>query len=150
MVKDMEKVTPMDIRNVMLGVEGRGSRDVAKRIHETTGQIFRYAIAHGKAMRNPAADFKPRDILLQAKSENFARVDVKDLPELLAKMDDYWGDAITRFALKLVAYTFVRTSELMIGACRGANDDTFDQRRELGRVSVDHPGIEHLGGIGDA
>ncbi|MBB6143888.1 integrase [Silvibacterium bohemicum] len=111
--KDMEKVTPMDIRDVMLGVEGRGSRDVAKRIHETTGQIFRYAIAHGKATRNPAADFKPRDILLQAKSENFARVDVKDLPELLAKMDDYWGDAITRFALKLVAYTFVRTSELI-------------------------------------
>jgi integrase len=111
--KDMEKVTPMDIRDVMLAVEGRGSRDVAKRIHETTGQIFRYAIAHGKAARNPAADFKPRDILLQATSENFARVDVKDLPELLAKMDDYWGDAITRFALKLVAYTFVRTSELI-------------------------------------
>jgi integrase len=103
----------MDIRDVMLSVEGRGSRDVAKRIHETTGQIFRYAIAHGKATRNPAADFKPRDILLQATSENFARVDVKDLPELLAKMDDYWGDAITRFALKLVAYTFVRTSELI-------------------------------------
>jgi integrase len=111
--KDMETVMPMDIRDVMLGVEGRGSRDVAKRIHETAGQIFRYAIAHGRATRNPAADFKPRDILLQAKSENFARVDVKDLPELLAKMDDYWGDAITRFALKLVAYTFVRTSELI-------------------------------------
>jgi integrase len=111
--KDMEKVTPMDIRDVMLAVEGRGSRDVAKRIHETTGQIFRYAITYGKAARNPAADFKPRDILLQATSENFARVDVKDLPELLAKMDDYWGDAITRFALKLVAYTFVRTSELI-------------------------------------
>jgi integrase len=111
--KDMGQVAPMDIRDVMLLVEGRGSRDVAKRIHETTGQIFRYAIAHGKATRNPAADFKPRDILLQATSENFARVDVKDLPELLAKMDDYWGDAITRFALKLVAYTFVRTSELI-------------------------------------
>ena len=111
--KDMETVTPSDIRDVMLGVEGRGSRDVARRIHETTGQIFRYAIAHGMATRNPAADFKPRDILLQVKSENFARVDVKDLPELLAKMDDYWGDAITRFALKLVAYTFVRTSELI-------------------------------------
>jgi Arm DNA-binding domain len=111
--KDMELITPTDIRDVMLTVEGRGSRDVAKRIHETTGQVFRYAVAHGRATRNPAADFKPRDILLQAKSENFARVDVKDLPELLAKMDDYWGDALTRFALKLIAYTFVRTSELI-------------------------------------
>jgi integrase len=111
--KAIETAMPMDIRDVMLAVEGRGSRDVAKRIHETSGQIFRYAIAHGKATRNLAADFKPRDILLQAKSENFARVDVKDLPELLAKMDDYGGDALTRFALKLIAYTFVRTSELI-------------------------------------
>jgi len=38
-------------------------------------------------------------------------VDAKELPELLAKMDDYNGDATTRFALKLMAYTFVRTSE---------------------------------------
>lgn len=53
--KDMGQVTPMDIRDVMLSVEVRGSRDVAKRIHETTGQIFRYAIAHGKATRTLAS-----------------------------------------------------------------------------------------------
>ena len=77
------------------------------------GQIFRFAIAHGIASRNPAADFKPGEILAEAKTENFARVDAKELPKLLAKMDDYDGDAITRFALKLIAYTFVRTSELI-------------------------------------
>ncbi len=38
-------------------------------------------------------------------------MDARDLPELLAKMDDYNGDAITRLAMKLMAYTFVRTSE---------------------------------------
>jgi hypothetical protein len=38
-------------------------------------------------------------------------VDARELPELMAKMDDYNGDAITRFAMKLMAYTFVRTSE---------------------------------------
>lgn len=86
-------------------------RDVAKRAHETTSQIFRYAIARDVASRNPAADFKPRDILAEARTENRARVDARQLPELLAKMDDYNGDAITRFAMKLMAYTFVRTSE---------------------------------------
>ena len=70
----------------MLAIEGRGARDVAKRAHETTGQIFRYAIAHGIAGRNPAADFKPKDILAEAKEENFSRVDAKELPTLLAKM----------------------------------------------------------------
>ncbi|HEY0308920.1 MAG TPA: integrase arm-type DNA-binding domain-containing protein [Acidobacteriaceae bacterium] len=106
-------VTAADIRELMLLVARRDARDVAKRVHETTGQIFRYAIAHGIASRNPAADFKPRDILAEAKTENFARVDARELPELLARMDGYNGDAITRFAMKLMSYTFVRTSELI-------------------------------------
>ncbi|HEY1578000.1 MAG TPA: SDR family oxidoreductase [Terracidiphilus sp.] len=100
----------------MLAIERRGARDVSKRSHETTGQIFRYAIARGIATRNPAADFKPRDILAEASSENFARVDAKDLPTLLVKMESYDGDALTRFAMRLMAYTFVRTSELMVKA----------------------------------
>lgn len=75
----------------MLTIEGRGARDVAKRAHETTGQVFRYAIAHGIANRNPAADFKPKDILGEAKEANFARVDVRELPHLLAKLEGYDG-----------------------------------------------------------
>lgn len=111
--KFIDAVVAADIREAMLAVEGQAARDVAKRVHETTGQIFRYAIARGIASRNPAADFKPSDILAHAKSENFARVDARDLPKLLAKMDDYSGDAITRIAMKLLTYMFVRTSELI-------------------------------------
>ena len=51
-----------DVVAMVRGVEVRGVRDVAKRALETTGQIFRYAIAHGYATRNPAADIKPRDV----------------------------------------------------------------------------------------
>ena len=64
------------------------------------------------ASRNPAADFRPRDVLAATESENFAHVDEKDLPELLVKMDGYNGDALTRFGLRLLAYCFPRTSEL--------------------------------------
>jgi integrase len=96
----------------MLAIDGRGARDVAKRAHETAGQIF-YAIAHGIATRNPGADFKTSDILSEANSENIARVDAKELPNLLVKMDSYDGDALTRLGMRLMAYTFVRTSELI-------------------------------------
>jgi len=108
-----DAVTPGQVREIMLTIEKRDARDVAKRAHESVNQIFRFAIARERASRNPAADFKPRDILAQARTVNFARVDAKDLPELLVKMDDYNGDAITRLGLKLLAYTFVRTSELI-------------------------------------
>ncbi len=84
-----------------------------KRAHETTGQVFRYAIAHGIANRNPAADFKPKDILGEAKEANFARVEAKELPHLLLMMERYDGDALTRLAMRLISYTFVRTSELI-------------------------------------
>jgi integrase len=109
--KFIDAVTSADVRELMLAIERRDARDVAKRAHENTSQIFRYALARDIASRNPAADFKPRDILAAARTENRARVDASELPELLAKMDDYNGDAITRFAMRLMAYTFVRTSE---------------------------------------
>jgi integrase len=111
--KFINAVVAADLRELMLGIESRGARDVAKRAHETTGQIFRYAIAHGIASRNPAADFKPKDILPEAKEENFSRVDDKELPDLLLKIENYEGDALTRLAMRLMAYTFVRTSELI-------------------------------------
>lgn len=76
-------------------------------------QIFRFAIAYGSASRNPAADFNPRDILGEMKQENFARVDAKELLDLLLRIGRYEGDAIIRLAMKLMLYTSVRTSELI-------------------------------------
>lgn len=96
-------------------IEQRGARDIAKRALETTGQIFRYAIAHGHTKRNPASEIRPSDVLRAARKRNYARIDAKELPHLLRGIEVYQGTHITRLALKLMALTFVRTSEL-IGA----------------------------------
>ena len=96
-------------------IAGRGALDIAKRALQTSGQVFRYAIAHGLAQRNPATDIKPADILASRKAGNYARLDAKELPELLRHMEAYQGAPVTRLAMKLMALTFVRTSEL-IGA----------------------------------
>jgi integrase len=93
----------------------RGALDIAKRTLETTGQVFRYAIAHGYARRNPASEIRPRDILKSNPKINYARVDAKELPQLLKTIEVYQGTHVTRLAMKLMALTFVRTSEL-IGA----------------------------------
>ena len=91
----------------------RGAHDLAKRALETVGQVFRYGIAHGYCKRNPAADIKPRDVLKATVKENYARVDAKELPALLRSIETYQGTLVTRLALKLMAHTFVRTSELI-------------------------------------
>lgn len=94
-------------------IEERGALEIAKRAFNNCGQIFRYAIAHGLAERNPAADIRPSDALKPTISRNYARVDIKDLPELLRKIDNYDGQALTKLAIQLMVLTFVRTSELI-------------------------------------
>ncbi len=96
-------------------VEERGAGDLAKRAMQNVGQIFRFAIAHGYAKRNPASDIRPADVLKPTHKTNLARIDAKELPALLRAIEVYQGTQVTRLALKLMALTFVRTSEL-IGA----------------------------------
>lgn len=52
---------------------------------------------------------------------NLARIDAKDLPGLLRAIEVYQGTHVTRLAMKLMAMTFVRTSELI-----GAKWSEFD------------------------
>lgn len=100
---------------MLKAIEQRGVNDLAKRALQTSSQVFRYAIAHGLATRNPATDIKPSDVLASRQKKNLARIDGKELPELLRHIEAYQGAATTRLAIKLMAMTFVRTTEL-IGA----------------------------------
>lgn len=96
-------------------IEGHGAADLAKRAMQNVGQIFRYAIAHGYAKRNPASEIRPADVLRPTHKTNLARIDANELPALLRSIEVYQGTHVTRLAIKLMALTFVRTSEL-IGA----------------------------------
>lgn len=113
-------------------IEARGALDIAKRALTTCGQILRYAVAHGLAERNPAADIKPSDVLKPSKKTNYARLDQRELPELLQKIDQYDGQPLTRLALQLMALTFVRTSELI-----GARWDEIDMTKREWRIPAE-------------
>jgi integrase len=113
--RPVASVTAPQLLAMAKKIEARGAVDIAKRSLQTCGQILRYAVAHGLTERNPAADVKPADALKVRKKENYARLDAKEMPELLRKIEAYQGSAYTRLAMKLMALTFVRTGEL-IGA----------------------------------
>jgi integrase len=97
-----------------------------------TGQVFRYAIAHGMAERNPAGDVKPSDILPSRRQTNYARIDAKELPALLRAIEAYQGTPVTRLAIKLLALTFVRTGELI-----AARWDEFDLQAGQWRIPAE-------------
>jgi len=88
-------------------IQDRGARDIAKRALETVGQVFRYGIAHGYAKRNPATEIRPSDILKSSQKTNYARIDAKELPALLRRIEVYQGKQVTRLAMKLMSLTFV-------------------------------------------
>jgi integrase len=94
-------------------IQDRGALDIAKRALETVGQVFRYGIAHGYAKRNPATEIRPSDILKSSPKINYARIDAKELPTLLRRIEVYQGKQVTRLAMKLMSMTFVRTTELI-------------------------------------
>ena len=94
-------------------IESRGALDIARRSLQTCSQIMRYAVAHGIAERNPAADIKASEALKPTKTKNNARIEARELPELMRKINGYQGHPLTRIALQLMAHTFVRTRELI-------------------------------------
>lgn len=102
-----------DVVALARAVEQRGALDLARRAIQISGQVFRYAVAHGLAEHNPARDFDPSDVLQPAREDNYARVRSGRLPALLQAIDVYHGHERTRLALHLMSLTFLRTGELI-------------------------------------
>jgi len=96
-------------------IESRGSYDLAHRVLQVCGQVFRYGIATGRCTRNLSTDL--RGALTPHVKQHQAAVRAEELPDLLRAIAEYGqiGDQQTRLALQLMAQTFVRTKEL-IGA----------------------------------
>lgn len=119
--KPVSEIQAPELVAMLKVIEARGVSDLAKRALQTSSQVFRYAIAHGLAKRNPATDIKPADVLASRQKQNLARIESRELPELLRHIEAYRGTATTRLAMKLMAMTFVRTTELI-----GARWEEFD------------------------
>jgi integrase len=116
----------MELVQLAKDIEARGASDMAKRILQIIGMVCRYAVAHGYSKRNPAAEIRPSDILKPTRKQNRARIDAKELPALLRAIELYDGRPLTRLAIKLMALTFVRTSELI---CARWEEFDFEARR---------------------
>lgn len=133
--RPINDITAYEIVDTIKGIAKRGALDIAKRSHQTIGQVFRYAVAHGKeshSTHNPAGEVKPSDIIETRAQVNYARVDIEELPKLLRAIDHSASTPVTRFAIKLIALTFVRTSELI-----GARWCEFDLEAGLWRIPLE-------------
>jgi integrase len=109
--RPMATITPPELLAALRKVEGRGHYETARRLRSTCGQVFRYAIATGRAERDPSADL--RGALTAPKVKHRAAVtDPKAIGAILRAIEGYNGQPITLAALRLAPLLFVRPGEL--------------------------------------
>lgn len=101
-------IKPIELLSVIKEVEKRGALDIAKRLLQTCGQIYRYAIIHEKADYDITVALKG-GLSKPGKKKHHASLTEKDLPEFLERLNKYDGEVQTKLALELLLLTFIRS-----------------------------------------
>lgn len=118
-------------------LERRGVVETAHRARAHAGRVFRYAIATGRAERNPAADLagaleQPRTTHLAALTEP------AKIAELLRAINGYQGSPVTTAALRLAPLFFVRPGELRSARWADIDLDSAEWRYTASKTKTPH------------
>ncbi|MBI5014370.1 MAG: integrase arm-type DNA-binding domain-containing protein [Deltaproteobacteria bacterium] len=110
--RPIAEISAPELLAILRRIEARGAVETAHRLKQSCGQVFRFAIAEGKAVRDPSADL--RDALTPTgKDKHHASVkEPKKIGALLRAIEGYDGAFVTLCALRLAPLVFVRPGEL--------------------------------------
>ena len=89
------------------------------KVRQPCSEVFRYAIATGRAEYNPAAELY--SALEVHQSNHFPFLKADEIPDFLRALEGYSGSKLVQIATKLLMITGVRTIEL-----RAASWSEFD------------------------
>jgi integrase len=109
--RPVAEITARELLALLREIEGRGLYETAKRLRSTCGMVFRYAIASGRAERDPSMDLRGALTTHQV-SHRSTIVDPAGIGALLRAIEGFDGQPTTQAALSLAAYVFVRPGEL--------------------------------------
>ena len=140
-------IQPIELLAAVRQVEERGALDVAHRVLTTAGQVWRYAVATGRATRDISADIK--GALTPHHGKHFAAItNPVKLGELIRVIRNYQGGPIVRAALQLAPMLFQRPGELRAAAWAEFDLDaalwTIPAARMKRRVDGKKNGDPHL------
>ena len=130
-------ITPPQVLDMLRAIEERGTLDTARRVMQMCGQIFMYAIATGRAERNPVPDL--RGALMTPVVKHYSFLKANELPDYLRKLEAYDGSLQTKLALRFLLLTFVRTNEL-----RGAEWTEIDWDKAEWRIPAERMKMKEL------
>ncbi len=133
--RPISEIEPPEILNVLQRIESRGAGETARRMKIVCGQVFRYAVATGRAKRDQTADLK--GALKPVISNHMAALtDPKEVAPLLRAIDDYKGSFVVKCALQLAAMFFVRPGELRAAEWSDINLNTAEWNIPIERMKL--------------
>jgi integrase len=109
--RPIAEIAASELLALLRKIEARGTVETTHKVARACGQVFRYGIASGRCERNPAAVLRGA-LKARPRPTHMAALPASELPTFLRKIDEYDGEVQTRLALRLMALTFVRTTEL--------------------------------------
>ncbi len=130
-------ISAPDVLAVLHRIEKRGTLDTAHRAKGNISQVMRYAIATGRAERDPCPDL--RGALPPARETNFPSItDPVKVAELLRAMDAFSGTLVVKAALLLAPLLFVRPGELRQAEWKDFDLDKAEWRYYVTKTKSDH------------
>jgi integrase len=135
--KPIAGITAPQLLDVVRRIEKRGALETAHRALGNCGQVFRYAVATGRAERDPSGDL--RGALPPVKGKHFAAVtEPKQVAEILRALDGYEGTLTVRCALRLAPLFFVRPGELRHAQWEDINLEESEWRYTVTKTDTQH------------
>jgi integrase len=111
--RPIAKITAPEFLAMLKVVEARGANETAHRLRSESGQVFRYAIATGRAERDVTADLRGALAPVRV-THHPAVIEPEKIGELLRALHSYRGHPSVEAALKLAPLLFVRPGELRL------------------------------------
>lgn len=135
--KPIADITAQQLLETIRRIEQRGALETAHRALGNCGQVFRYAVATGRAERDPSGDL--RGALPPVKETHFASVtEPKQVAEVLRALDGYQGTLPVRCALRLAPLVFVRPGELRHAQWEDIDLETAEWRYLVTKTNTQH------------
>lgn len=130
-------ITAPQLLQVVKRIENLNKLETAHRALQTAGQVFRYAVQTGRAIRDITYDLK--GALPATTTKHMAAfTDPKDIAELLRAIDGFNGTVTVQCALKLSPLVFARPSELRQAKWSDIDLGAGEWRYVVSKTKTDH------------